>query len=371
MQYAIQTRDYKNDYRWSWEEQGREIPLAQISLKLQRLVKDGEKGVAVLASGGTFHVILTAIEKLGKVPLGKDFSGANIRLNLVFSEISQEEAKGLVQYYYRNKADLGNAFPDIISGDANSWKVNDAKLLEAFGNILRGKLTGKKLVCLDGEEKLTNWLDFDMSETDGPKFVLQGDQIMLSVDAMPKPVEGVCPIGEKPIPKKSCMGSVVFFLLLVLLAVATGVLWVDNYNLKNSESKNEENLMKCQKDLDIANTNLADAKGRLKDTETKRANAEDQLTTVNSQLQKTKDQLEETKSQLNFANSTNNKSSINSIITNAEQALKKIEAAVTAARNTNSDNLGTALKEVSNQINTAKTQLKEYKDNADKPEPKQ
>lgn len=367
MQYAVQTRDYKNDYRWSWEEQGREIPLAQISLKLQRLIKDGEKGVAVLASGGTFHVILTAIEKLGKVPLGMDFSGANIRLNLVFSEITQDEAKGLIRYYYLNKTDLGNAFPDIITWEANSWKVNDAKILEAFGKIPRGKITGKKLVCLGGEAKLTNWLDFDMSETGGPKFVLQSDQIMLTVDAMPKPVEGDCPIGEKPIPKKSSMGSIVSFLLFTFLMIVAGVLGIDNYN-KQVRIQDLDNKQVRIRELDKSKSEL---ETKLKEKTNEWDKACKERDAKDRELQTVQHQLDETNRQLNHVNSINQKNSQSSLITNMEQALREIEDSFTEATKATLDAIDPALKELGNQISAAKTRLEEYKDNANKPEPKQ
>lgn len=270
MQYAIQTRDYKNDYRWSWEERGRDFPLARISLELQRLLKDGEQGVAVLVCEGKFHLILSAINRLGMEPIGKDFSGANIRLNIVFSDISQQEAKGLIRYYITNRENLGNAFPDIVTWNTSSWWGNEAKVQEAFSRISPSQMTGKKLVCLEGSGEPLDWLEYDLSETNGVKFVLQADQLKFAVDSAPMPInEPSSPREELSPPKnKKRWGNFVITALFLLLVTAIGYLLY--------EKKQPEN-MPTQENLPTTTTNQDQRKKKPEEDKS-------ELTTANEKL---------------------------------------------------------------------------------------
>lgn len=224
MQYAIQTRDYNNDYHWNWEARGRDNPLAEASQDLLRLIRDGEKGVAVLYKNEKFHVIFAALDSLGSEPISKDFSGANIRLNLVFAELSQEQAKGLVQYYIAHRVNPGIAFQGIVTWDANSWKINETLLLKAFESIKPVSTTGKKLLCQDGNGKPIDWFGYDLSdETEGPKLVMQGDTLSFAADPIPNPQSEIIP-PTKESGKKTESGfvSLVSTLLILALGVATG-----------------------------------------------------------------------------------------------------------------------------------------------------
>ena len=51
MEYAVQTRDYNHDYRWSWEESGSDSLRAKVSLELQNLIEtetDPEKKLELM-----------------------------------------------------------------------------------------------------------------------------------------------------------------------------------------------------------------------------------------------------------------------------------------------------------------------------------
>lgn len=230
MKYAVKTRDYKNDYRWSWEHNGRDFPLAEISEKLQRLIGDCKEGVAVLRHGGSFHVMFAAIKKLDTKSLGTDDSSTRIRLDLVFSDISQEKAKGLIRYYLTNRADPGVAFPDIVTWSEKpsfSWTINEANILEAFARISPVPTTGKKLLCQNGSGEPLDWLDYDFSEKDGAKFILQADQLKFAVDTVE--IKGP----PLPLPPKKCGGSfVIIGLILVILTFAIGFLGFDRGKLQ-------------------------------------------------------------------------------------------------------------------------------------------
>lgn len=287
MKYAIQTRDFNNDYRWSWEGSGSENIWAKVSLELQKLIGDGKPGVAVVYREGSYHVIITSIYKLGDKPNGKDFSSANIRLNLVFSEISQEKAKGIVRYYLDNQSDPGKAFADIVTWTNNrdKWTVNEEQLNAAFESIPEIKPSGNVLIC-EKVSELKSLLDFDWGQIEGPQYVFE-----------PKsnnPVRiAVAPISEQQLPvpeapKKTYGKLASFFFLLFLisagLAIWFGIEWEQSYSTKQEaiSKKNiaerklkdkEENLKQAIKDKGDAIEAKNAAVTAQKDAEEQRDNA--------------------------------------------------------------------------------------------------
>lgn len=224
MEYAVQTRDYNHDYKWSWEGYGSDSLRAKVSLELQNLIEDGKPGVAVVFREGSYHVILAAIYRLGdEPPIGKDSSGQrDIRLNLVFSKISLEKAKGIVNYYYNNRANPGKAFGGIVTWSAtrDKWTINEEQIKAAFESIPEVPASGIVLNCENGSE-LHSLLDFDWGQTEGPQYVYEpksNNPVRIAVD----------PIPEKPLPPPEppkisyWKRSLLFFLLLIAACVGLG-----------------------------------------------------------------------------------------------------------------------------------------------------
>ena len=237
MEYAVQTRDYNHDYRWSWEESGSDSLRAKVSLELQNLIEDGKPGVAVIFREGSYHVIITAIYKLGDKPLGTDFSSATIRLNLVFSQITLEKAKGIVRYYLDNQSNPGAAFSDIVlwSNNRDKWKINEDQIVAAFNSIPEIPASGIVLNCEKGSE-LQSLLDYDWSQTEGAKYVYQPRSsvpVRIAVD----------PIPEKPLPPpeppKISYWKRSLLLFLLLLAALAGLAY-QSVNLYQTKKKVDE-----------------------------------------------------------------------------------------------------------------------------------
>ena len=328
MQYAIQTRDYNNDYRWSWEARGRDNPLAKVSLELQRLIRDGEKGVAVSYKNGKFHVIFSAIDTLGDKPIGQDFSKASIRMSIVFADISQEQAKGLVQYYIANRANPGKEFQGIVTWDTNSWETNEAKIQEAFQRIKPIPVTGKKLRCQDGNGAPTDWFDYDMSdETEGPKLVIQGVQLALAADPIPEPTPEVAPQTKEPGRKGgSCLLYICFVMLILGLAVETYIMYNTNQKLTD------------------ANDERTDTNKKLTETEKRYNTIENQLKNVTRERDSANEERDSANEERNSANEERDK------------AKKELETA--------NNNLGTAqnnLQKAQESRNVINAKLEEYK----------
>ena len=224
MEYAVQTRDYNHDYKWSWEGYGSDSLRAKVSLELQNLIEDGKPGVAVVFREGSYHVIIAAINRLGdEPPIGKDSSGQrDIRLNLVFSKISLEKAKGIVNYYYNNRANPGKAFGGIVTWSAtrDKWTINEEQIKAAFESIPEVPASGIVLNCENGSE-LHSLLDFDWGQIEGPQYVYEpksNNPVRIAVD----------PIPEKPLPPPEppkisyWKRSLLFFLLLIAACVGLG-----------------------------------------------------------------------------------------------------------------------------------------------------
>ena len=302
MEYAVQTRDYNHDYRWSWEESGTDSLRAKVSLELQNLIEDGKPGVAVIFREGSYHVIITAIYKLGDKPIGTDFSSANIRLNLVFSQITLKKAKGLVQYYLKNQSNPGAAFSDIVSWTRDKWKINEEQIVAAFNSIPEGQESGMVLNCEKGSE-LKSLLDFDWGQTEGAKYVYQSkssNPVRIAVD----------PIPEKPLPPPEppkisyWKRSLVLFLLLLAalasLAYQSVNLYqtkkkVDEFSERPSKEEHEALVIKFDQlknnyDHDIAN--LRKEKRAVEDERDKKivelASVKTDLTRVQNELNETK-----------------------------------------------------------------------------------
>ncbi len=159
MQYAIQTRDYNNDYTWIC---GRESPSETIITELQKQIEGVNKGIAVIFQNGSFHLIIAGIYKLGNNSIGSDPYNRDIRLNLVLSGLSQEQAKGITQYYFANQDNPGIGFADIVSWSKDSWSINEEKINLAFNSIPTCQATGRTFFCESGG--LFNFSDLDFSE---------------------------------------------------------------------------------------------------------------------------------------------------------------------------------------------------------------
>lgn len=249
MEYAVQTRDYKYDYRWNWEESGSDSLRAKVSLELQNLIEDGKPGVAVIFREDSYHVIITAIYKLGDKPIGTDFSSANIRLNLVFSQITLKKAKGLVQYYLKNQSNPGAAFSDIVtwSNARDKWTINEERIVDAFNSIPEGQESGMVLNCEKGSE-LQSLLDFDWGQTEGAKYVYQpksSNPVRIAVDPIPgKPL-------PPPEPPKKTYGKLTSFLFMLLLittglAIGAGFEWYRCYKANDNISQLESDVQKAK-----------------------------------------------------------------------------------------------------------------------------
>jgi hypothetical protein len=259
MQYAVLTRDYVNDYRWSWAARGKDFPLAEISQSLKSQIPDGEKGVVVSCNDGNFHILLASLNKLGEKTNGKDSENRDIDVYLIFSEISQEEVKGLVRYYYQNWENPGNAFADIVhwKDDNKSWELAEDKIIETFNNIPKGKISGRKLVQEIQENhneiqktsrEPMDWLDYDLSETDGVKILMKSGSVKIAVDEMPV-VEKVVTIHKDP----NWLMPLIGLCALLCVALSVAVYFVNDYSQKNGtlEVKDGEQKLKL-KEVDDA-----------------------------------------------------------------------------------------------------------------------
>ncbi len=224
MQYAIKTRDYINDYVWSWGNDNRDSPLAKVSLELQKQIEGGQKGIAVIFRNGSFHVIITGIYKLGDKPIGMDFSQTKIRLSLVFSGLSQPEVKGVIQYFFANQDNLGIGFEDIVSWTKDSWTINDEQLNLAFKLIPTCQTTGKSVYCDTGG--LVSLSDFNFSEqTEGVKYVFQSNAAeYLKIDLEPIPKDEVPELTTSKDTKPKSSGKVFSILSILCLLCAVGFL---------------------------------------------------------------------------------------------------------------------------------------------------
>jgi hypothetical protein len=235
MQYAVLTRDYTNDYRWSWATRGNDFPLAEISQSLKSQIPDGEKGIVVSFENGNFHILLASLDKLGEKTNGKDSENRNFYVYLVFSYLSQEEVKGLVRYYYQNWENPGKAFVDIVhwNDDNKSWELIEDKIIETFNNIPKGTISGKILVQKNANKNESqkennepvDWLDYDLSEKNGVKIIMRSGSVKITVDEMP--------VIDKIVIVYKNIGwfSIICVLLFVALGIAVYV--ARDYSIKN------------------------------------------------------------------------------------------------------------------------------------------
>lgn len=267
MQYAIKTRDYINDYVWSWENDDPDSPLAEVSLELQKQIEGGQKGIAVIFRSGSFHVIITGIYKLGDKPIGLDFSKTKIRLSLVFSGLSQPEVKGVIQYFFANQDNLGIGFEDIVSWTKDSWTINDEQLNLAFKLIPTCTKPGKSVFCDTGG--LVSLSDFNFSEqTEGVKYVFQSNAAeYLKIDLEPVPQNEVPVLTPPKETKPKSSGKVFSILSILCLLCAVGFLgWKyiqlneelntnnrDKIELNNSSKKFKEQISSLKSKNDRLN----------------------------------------------------------------------------------------------------------------------
>ena len=354
MEYAVQTRDYTRDYRWSWEESGSDSLRAKVSLELQNLIEDGKPGVAVIFREGSYHVIITAIYKLGDKPIGTDFSSANIRLNLVFSQITLEKAKGIVRYYLNNQSNPGVAFSNIVSWSNNrdKWKINEDQIIAAFNSIPEVPASGIVLNCEKGSE-LQSLLDFDWTQTEGAKYVYQpksSNPVRIAVD----------PIPEKPLPPpdppKISYWKRSLLLFMLLLAALSGLAYqsvnlyqtrktVDELSERPTNKFIEDLKADHETELKKQEKRLSDANGELtKLYEVTGTNNPDEAIKAISGLQKdltdVKNQLDSRSRELVDANSAKDEAekSLKSAMAELEGFKNSFEARLQEAKNRYHDN---------------------------------
>lgn len=137
MQYAIKTGGYAAQCDYVWKNV--DVSEFDLIVKVMDSVKFGEQhnGIVLWRRNGKFHIYIVNLNKLGENDNPRDVANRVIYVNVLFSDLSQNETEKIIGYYMRNwNSNIGQHFTEIVLWlNESTWEPKKTAIEKAFQRI--------------------------------------------------------------------------------------------------------------------------------------------------------------------------------------------------------------------------------------------